>query len=47
MSDAARWAWRPQEGPQKALVVRLRSFAVLHAQPGSPVSVVQVPLASA
>jgi hypothetical protein len=23
-----RWAWRPQEGPQQALVVRLRSFAV-------------------
>jgi hypothetical protein len=22
------WAWRPQEGPQQALVVRLRSFAV-------------------
>jgi hypothetical protein len=20
MSDAVRWAWRPQEGPQKALV---------------------------
>jgi len=24
MSDAVRWAWRPQEGPQQALVVRLR-----------------------
>jgi hypothetical protein len=24
----SRWAWRPQEGPQQALVVRLRSFAV-------------------
>jgi hypothetical protein len=22
------WAWRPQEGPQQALVARLRSFAV-------------------
>jgi hypothetical protein len=20
MSDAVRWAWRPQEGPQKAVV---------------------------
>jgi hypothetical protein len=28
MSDGVRWAWRPQEGPQQALVVRLRSFAV-------------------
>jgi putative tryptophan/tyrosine transport system substrate-binding protein len=26
MSDGVRWAWRPQEGPQQALVVRLRSF---------------------
>jgi hypothetical protein len=26
MSDRERWAWRPQNGPQKALVVRLRSF---------------------
>ena len=24
MSDAVRWAWRPQEGPQQALVVRLQ-----------------------
>jgi hypothetical protein len=28
MSDRERWAWRPQSGPQQALVVRLRSFAV-------------------
>ena len=23
---STRWAWRPQGGPQQALVVRLRSF---------------------
>jgi Terminase small subunit len=28
MLEPNRWAWRPQEGPQQALVVRLRSFAV-------------------
>ena len=28
MLEPNRWAWRPQAGPQKALVVRLRSFAV-------------------
>jgi hypothetical protein len=28
MLEPTRWAWRPQEGPQQALVVRLRSFAV-------------------
>ena len=27
-SSVKRWAWRPQSGPQQALVVRLRSFAV-------------------
>jgi hypothetical protein len=26
MSDRERWAWRPQNGPQKALVVGLRSW---------------------
>jgi hypothetical protein len=35
MSDGVRWAWRPQEGPQQALVVRLRSF-------GAPVTCMPV-----
>jgi hypothetical protein len=26
---STRWAWRPQEGPQQALLVRLRSFVAL------------------
>jgi hypothetical protein len=29
MSDGVRWAWRPQDRPQKALVVRLNKLAAL------------------
>ena len=29
-----RWAWRPQSGPQQALVVGLRSFAVKLSRAG-------------